>query len=139
MESHSESKGGSLTTTSSRFWGVSWDRGRKKWLAYYKDADGKHRHIGYFEDEEEAARARNKAIRDAGLEGRRKTNAVDATGALVPRVTPHTSKPRDRSAVVAPQPRMMLGEPAPPFFLCIEPGFIILPAEEGSCRSRVSI
>ena len=80
--------------TSSRFWGVTWDRRRKKWMAYYKDADGKQRSIGYFDDEEEAARAVNKAIRDAGLEGKRRTNAVDATGALVP-------KP-DRSAVVAP-------------------------------------
>ena len=36
-----------------------------------------------------------KAIRDAGLEGRRKTNAVDATGALVPRE--HTIR-RDRAS-----------------------------------------
>ena len=43
----------------------------------------------------------NKAISDAGLEGQRRMNAVDATGTLVPRVR-HTSKPRDRSAVVAP-------------------------------------
>ena len=68
------------------------------------DANGKDRHIGNFDDEEEAARAVDKAIRDAGLEGRRKTNAVDATGALVPRVTRHTSKLCDRSAVVAPDP-----------------------------------
>ena len=96
--------GCSLTTTSSRFWGVTWDRRPKKWKAQYLDADGKNRHVGLFDDEEEAARARNKAIRDAGLEGRRKTNAVDATGALVPRVTRHTSKLCDRSAVVAPDP-----------------------------------
>ena len=75
----------------------TWHRKNKKWEAYYKDADGKKRSVGYFDDEEEAARARDQAIRDAGLEGRRKTNAVDATGALVPRT--HT---RDRSAVVVP-------------------------------------
>ena len=80
-----EGDGGALTTTSSRFWGVTWHRKDKKWRASYYDADGKSRSVGYFDDEEEAARAVNKAIRDAGLEGRRKTNAVDATGALVPK------------------------------------------------------
>ena len=70
-------------------------------MAYYRDADGKQHSIGYFDDDEEAARAHDQAVRDAGLEGQRKTNAVDATGALVPRVR-QMSKPRDRSAVVAP-------------------------------------
>ena len=76
---------------------MTWDRRRKKWKARYTDADGKDHHVNYFDDEEEAARAVNKAIRDAGLQGKRRMNAVDATGALVP-------KPRlcDRSAVVAP-------------------------------------
>ena len=55
----------------------------------------------YFDDEEEAACARDQAIRDAGLEGRCKTNAVDATGALVPR---ERTIRLDRSAVVAPDP-----------------------------------
>ena len=58
--------------------------------------------------EEEAARAVNKAIRDAGLEGRRKTNAVDATGALVPKSGDHRA--RDRSAVVAPDPARAASE-----------------------------
>ncbi len=89
--------------TSSRFWGVYWDRRRKKWKVQYRDADGKYRNCGRFDDEEEAARALNKAIVDAGLEGKRQMNAFDATGALVPRVR-HTSKSRDRSAVVAPDP-----------------------------------
>ena len=40
------------------------------------------------------------AINEAGLEGRRKTNAVDATGALVPRERSY----RDISTVVAPDP-----------------------------------
>ena len=46
------------TVTSSRFWGVSWDRGRKKWKAVYRDANGKFHTIGRYDDEEEAARAR---------------------------------------------------------------------------------
>ena len=87
--------------TSSRFWGVTWDRRRKKWQARYTDADGKDHHVGYFDDEEEAARAHDQAIRDAGLEGRRRMNAVDATGALVPR---EFTIRCDRSAVVAPDP-----------------------------------
>jgi len=97
-----EGEGGAWTA-SSRFWGVTWDRRNKKWLARYDDADGKHRHVGYFDDEEEAARAVNKAISDAGLEGRRKTNAVDATGALVPRE--YTKRRNgDLGGVVAPDP-----------------------------------
>jgi len=90
---------GDAGTTSSRFWGVSWHRQTKKWWAYYQDADGKRRNLGYYDDDEEAARARDQAVRDAGLEGKRRTNAVDATGALVPR-----EYLRDRSAVVAPDP-----------------------------------
>ncbi len=85
---------GGARTASSRFWGVSWQQRMKKWEAYYTDANGKKRGIGLFVDEEEAARAYNKAIRDAGLEGNRRTNAVDATGVLVPK----------RAAVVAPDP-----------------------------------
>ena len=96
---------GGARTTSSRFWGVCWHRGEKNWWAYYRDADGKKHGIGYYYEEEEAARAVNKAISDAGLEGKRRMNAVDATGALVPKV-PGASKrldqDRDRAAVVAP-------------------------------------
>ena len=80
-----EDDSGGARTTSSRFWGVTWDRRDKKWHARYRDADGKQHTIGYFDDEEEAAHAVNKAINDAGLEGKRRMNAVDATGALVPR------------------------------------------------------
>ena len=97
-ETPESSDDGAARTTSSRFWGVTWHRKNKNWQAHYHDADGKLRHIGVFDDDEEAARAVNKAIRDAGLEGRRKTNAVDATGALLPREW------GDRAAVVAPDP-----------------------------------
>ena len=94
---------GTTRTTSSRFWGVGWHQQTNKWQAQYQDADGKTRSLGTFDDEEEAARAYNKAIRDAGLEGRRKTNAVDATGALVPKPLRWYNR-RACSAVVAPDP-----------------------------------
>ena len=101
-----ESEPGGARTTSSRFWGVSWHRESKKWKAAYRDADGKTRYIGHFDDEEEAARARDQAIRDAGLQGKRHMN-VDATGALVPKRSGAPSRfdqARERSAVVAPDP-----------------------------------
>jgi hypothetical protein len=84
---------------SSRFLGVSWDKSSKKWRAYYKDAERKNHHVGLYDDEEVAARARDKAITDPGLADKRDTNAVDASGALVPR---ERTIRRDRSAVVAP-------------------------------------
>ena len=67
-----------------KFWGVVWDKNRRRWLAHYKDATGKTRNIGYFDTQEEAAHAVNAAIRRAGLGGRRKTNPV-VDGQLVPR------------------------------------------------------
>ena len=72
------------TATTSKFWGVSWNKGSRRWLAYYYDANGKYRHIGLFDTQEQAAHAVNAAIRRAGLEGRRKTNPV-VDGQLVPR------------------------------------------------------
>ena len=95
---------GGARTATSRFWGVHWNRKSRKWMAHYRDADGKQHYIGSFVEEEEAARAVNKAIRDAGLEGKRRTNAVDATGSLVPKSGGSGKLPRDRSAVVAPDP-----------------------------------
>ena len=38
-----EDESGGAPTASSRFWGVYWDRRRKKWHAYYYDADDKKR------------------------------------------------------------------------------------------------
>ena len=72
------------TATTSKFWGVSWDKSERRWKAGYTDANGKTRHIGYFDTQEQAAHAVNAAIRRAGLGGRRKTNPV-VDGQLVPR------------------------------------------------------
>jgi hypothetical protein len=109
-ETPEPSDDGAARTTTSRFWGVSWNRVDKKWQAYYKDADGKQHFIGYFDNDEEAARARDKAIRDAGLEGKRSMNAVDASGALVPR------RWGGSSAVVAPDPARAPTEAASKFW-----------------------
>ena len=59
-------------------------RKKRRWKAYYKDANGKLRSIGYFDDQEAAAHAVNAAIRRAGLEGKRRMNAV-VDGRLVPK------------------------------------------------------
>ena len=72
------------TEATSKFWGVSWDKSERRWKAGYTDANGKTRHIGYFDTQEQAAHAVNAAIRRAGLGGRRKTNPV-VDGQLVPR------------------------------------------------------
>ena len=106
---------GTTRTTSSRFWGVSWSKASKKWQAQYKDADGKTCSLGYFDEEEQAARAVNKAIRDAGLEGQRKTNAVDAAGALVPKPLRWYNR-RACSAVVAPDAVRAPTEPTSKFW-----------------------
>ena len=93
------------TATTSKFWGVTWDKGKRRWKAKYKDASGKTRNIGRFDTQEEAARAVNKAIRDAGLQDKRRMNPVDAMGALVPKPSDAPNyAPRGRSAVVAPDP-----------------------------------
>ena len=93
------------TETTSKFWGVTWDKSKRQWKAKYKDAIGKTRNIGRFDTQEEAARAVNKAIRDAGLQDKRRMNPVDAMGALVPKPSDAPNyAPRGRSAVVAPDP-----------------------------------
>ena len=55
--------------------------------AAYHDANGKTRHLGLFDTQEQAAPAVNAAIRRAGLQGKRKTNPV-VDGKLVPRERP---------------------------------------------------
>ena len=86
--------------------------------ARYKDADGKERHIGYFDTQEEAARAYDVAIRTLppDVQLRRKMNSADANGPLVPRVR-NTSKKRDReepaAPPAAPSRRRMVSAPPP--------------------------
>ena len=89
------------TATTSKFWGVSWKRQARRWQAKYRDANGKQRTIGYFDTQEEAARAYNAAIRRAGLQGKRRTNAV-VDGQLVPK--PPRKRRRDEPAAT-PSPR----------------------------------
>ena len=83
------------TATTSKFWGVNWDKQNRRWQAGYTDATGKKRHIGYFDTQEAAAHAVNAAIRRAGLEGRRRTNAV-VDGQLVPKSGPRSGPMRKR-------------------------------------------
>ena len=71
------------TATTSKYWGVTWNKRARRWKAEYTDANGKKRHIGYFDDQEAAAHAVNAAVRRAGLEGKRRTNPV-VDGQLVP-------------------------------------------------------
>ena len=59
--------------------------GTRRWRATYNDANTVKRHIGYFDDQEAAALAVNKAIIDAGLAGVRRMNEIDADGMPVPR------------------------------------------------------
>lgn len=49
---------------SSRFTGVCWDTGKGIWKAQI-NANGRFQHLGYFEDEKDAARAYNTAARQA--------------------------------------------------------------------------
>ena len=70
-----------------------WDKSSRRWKAEYRDAEGKKRHIGRYDTQEDAAHAVNAAIRRAGLEGRRKTNPV-VDGRLVPRERKMTKKRR---------------------------------------------
>ena len=99
--------------TTSKFWGVNWDKRKRRWQGQYRDANGKPRFLGYFDDQEAAAHAVNAAIRRAGLEGRRKTNPV-VDGQLVPRARkanghgpPRKDRKRrcDEPAAATPTPR----------------------------------
>jgi len=99
------------TETTSKFWGVSWDKRVRRWKAQYTDPNSKMRTIGYFDDQESAAHAVNAAIRRAGLEGRRKTNPV-VDGQLVPKKRKANGhgwrsqkRRREESAAATPSPR----------------------------------
>ena len=70
----------------SKFWGVCWNQVLRVWVARYRDANGKFRHIGHFATEEAAAHAVNAAIRalPPDVQRRRHTNPV-VDGQLVPK------------------------------------------------------
>ena len=92
------------TTTTSKFWGVNWDKRRRRWQAYYKDATGKQRHIGLFDTQEAAAHAVNAAISalPPDVQARRKTNPV-VDGQLVPK--PSRKRSRVEEPAAAPTRR----------------------------------
>ena len=106
------------TATMSKFWGVTWNKCRGRWMAYYKGANSKNRTIGYYDTQEEAARAYDAAIRTLppDVQLRRKMNSADANGPLVPRVR-KTWKKRDREEPAAPPtapPPKRVSAPLPP-------------------------
>ncbi len=69
-----------------KYWGVAWDKRKRRWRASYVNQDGRLRVLGFFARGADAALAVNAAIRRAGLAWLRPTNPVDAaTGAPVPR------------------------------------------------------
>ena len=83
-----EDDSGGARTTTSRFWGVTWNRNKKKWQAQYTDADNATQYLGVFTTQEAAAHRVNAAIETlpAHVQRRRRKNEVDAaTGKLLPR------------------------------------------------------
>jgi len=58
--SQSNRNRGKYKTNSSGYIGVSWYKQYKKWMAYIY-VNGKQKHLGYFDDPKEAARAYNEA------------------------------------------------------------------------------
>ena len=74
----------------SHFKGVSWNKSHSKWLARIR-IDGKLTHLGYFDDEEAAARAYD----DAGVRVGRPVNVPAGTARIRPAIpavsSPHSS------------------------------------------------
>ena len=68
----------------SRFLGVSWIIATGRWRATYYDADKRYVHVGFFDYEEEAARAYNASVRETASPS--PTNPVGSDGRLVPKL-----------------------------------------------------
>ena len=90
------------TATTSKFWGVTWNKRKRRGEAQYADANGKVRSLGYFDTQEDAAHAVNAAIRalPPDVQRRRHTNPV-VDGQLVPRVRRRKTKKRRRDEAAA--------------------------------------
>jgi len=67
----------------SKYYGVSIEQRTGRFQVRYRDATGKSRSAGAYDDEEDAAHGYNAAIRAHGLESVRPINAVDDQGGLV--------------------------------------------------------
>ena len=63
MNTSKQSKDGK----SSQYYGVSWHKQHHKWLACY-NLNSKRKYIGYYQTEEEAGRARDRVVRELGLD-----------------------------------------------------------------------
>ena len=87
------------TETTSKFWGVNWDRQNRRWKARYSDANGKLRSIGLYNTQEAAAHAVNAAIHalPPDVQVRRNTNPV-VDGQLVPKSSCKRSRAEEPAA-----------------------------------------
>ena len=86
---------------------MAWHKNSRRWQARYVDANNATQYLGVFDTQEQAAHAVNAAIRRAGLEGKRRTNAV-VDGQLVPKSGPGSGPMRKRrrdEPAAAPSPR----------------------------------
>ena len=90
------------TEATSKFWGVCWDKRKRRWMAYYTNANGKTCHLDYYDTQEAAAHAYNAAISalPPDVQARRNTNPV-VDGQLVPRPS---SRKRSRAEEPAAAP-----------------------------------
>ena len=99
------------TAATSEFWGVSWDKKNRRWKAQYTDADGKLRHIDYYNTQEQprtpSTRRSARFLQTSKL-GARRTQS--STGDLCPARVWHaamgqTPAAAESAAARSPPPR----------------------------------